>query len=507
MRWMGYLLLLAVLLHWPVPVAAHAMPVDAMGAVYEGGWDERSIQYRAGEASVAALTPFGLRQEKRLLGVPRQLEKPATTQYMLGLLLLILRGYDDAEPYLREAADQGHAGAQYWVGRMHDWGWAKSLRASEGGEPTPSAASASHCRADQGNGERDILAIFAEDFANSRYGHAIVDAGWGEDVPLTQGSGDTTSPLASLYDAVEAARWYRQAAEGGHPGAQYNLALLHDRGEIVRFDLAEAARLYRKAAVQGNPAALYSLGVMHERCELSPAESPEASHDWMHIYRTAVEPGCIGSYCGQGGAHDSCRDSADYVEAARMYRMAADRGHAAAQFNLAVMYVVGAGVPRVPAEAARRYRLAAKQGHPKAQYNLGVLYAHGYGVDQDMDEAARLFRQAAQQGHAGARYSLGVMHAVGAGVSRNVAEAARLFRLAARQGHPGARHNLGVLYAQGEVAGQDGGKAARPFHQDRAQGMDSHEGAAELRVHLTHDPRRDHCREGAMNQPKWRPAR
>ena len=40
---------------------------------------------------------------------------------------------------------------------------------------------------------------------------------------------------------------------------------------------------------------------------------------------------------------------------------------------------------RVPeaAEAAKWYRLAADRLHPQAQYNLGLLYATGEGVAQD----------------------------------------------------------------------------------------------------------------------------
>ena len=60
------------------------------------------------------------------------------------------------------------------------------------------------------------------------------------------------------------------------------------------------------------------------------------------------------------------------------------------------------------AEAVRLYRLAADQGHADAQYNLGVMYANGQGVAQDDAEAVRLYRLAADQGDADAQYNLGV---------------------------------------------------------------------------------------------------
>jgi TPR repeat protein len=55
------------------------------------------------------------------------------------------------------------------------------------------------------------------------------------------------------------------------------------------------------------------------------------------------------------------------------------------------------------AEAVRLYRLAADQGHAGGQYNLGDMYEHAKGVAKDMAEAARLYRLAADQGNADAR--------------------------------------------------------------------------------------------------------
>jgi len=44
------------------------------------------------------------------------------------------------------------------------------------------------------------------------------------------------------------------------------------------------------------------------------------------------------------------------------------------------MYYNGEGVPQDYAVAMKWYRLAAEQGHAKAQYNLGVMYYNGEGV-------------------------------------------------------------------------------------------------------------------------------
>ena len=66
----------------------------------------------------------------------------------------------------------------------------------------------------------------------------------------------------------------------------------------------------------------------------------------------------------------------------------------------------------------RLYRLAADQGHALAQCNLGMMYHDGTGVPQDYTEAVRLFQLAADQGLAMAQSNLGVPHKNGTGSRR-----------------------------------------------------------------------------------------
>ncbi len=68
----------------------------------------------------------------------------------------------------------------------------------------------------------------------------------------------------------------------------------------------------------------------------------------------------------------------------RWWRLAADQGHAFAQFNLGGLYGFGQGVPQNDAEAAKWYRLSAEQGHAGAQLNLGFMYRDGNGVPQNL---------------------------------------------------------------------------------------------------------------------------
>ena len=136
-------------------------------------------------------------------------------------------------------------------------------------------------------------------------------------------------------------------------------------------------------------------------------------------------------------AADAAYQRADYAEAARWLRVAAEQGDATAQFNLAVLYDTGEGLQQNYAEAVRWYRLAADQNYAEAQSNLGAMYFTGEGVTQNYAEAVRWFSLAADQGDAEAQSNLGGMYYEGEGVTQNIIEAYKWWSLAVAQGDGG----------------------------------------------------------------------
>ena len=64
-------------------------------------------------------------------------------------------------------------------------------------------------------------------------------------------------------DPAEAARWFTLAAENGSPEAQYNLGLMHYRGEGVPRQLHEALRWMRQAATNGHVPAQRAVGQLY----------------------------------------------------------------------------------------------------------------------------------------------------------------------------------------------------------------------------------------------------
>ncbi|MGP8201082.1 MAG: tetratricopeptide repeat protein [Limisphaerales bacterium] len=159
----------------------------------------------------------------------------------------------------------------------------------------------------------------------------------------------------------------------------------------------------------------------------------------------------------------------DYAEAVKWLRKAADQGSAQAQYNLGVCYFRGHGVLEDYAEAVKWYRKAAVQSDPMAQYNLGVCCFQGQGVAQDYTEAVKWYRKAAEQDGLAAEYNLGLCYHNGQGVAQDYAEAAKWFRKAAEQGDAAAQYDLGYMYGGGQGVPQDYIEAYKWYNLAAAQ--------------------------------------
>ncbi len=81
----------------------------------------------------------------------------------------------------------------------------------------------------------------------------------------------------------------------------------------------------------------------------------------------------------------------DHSAALEIWRPLAERGHAASQYSLGLLYYRGEGVLPDPKQAAKWYRKAADQGDPDAQLNLGLMYAQGEGVKRNYTMAYKWF--------------------------------------------------------------------------------------------------------------------
>lgn len=133
------------------------------------------------------------------------------------------------------------------------------------------------------------------------------------------------------------------------------------------------------------------------------------------------------------------------------------------QYDLAMKYYTGHGMPQDNAKAAALFQAAAAGGVSEAQFRLGTTYLNSSSPQHDFAEAARLFQLAAEQNHARAQHMLAMMYERGDGVPRDLVRAHMWFDLAAAGGFSAADENrqaLSLLMSIDEI-----GEARQLYHE------------------------------------------
>ena len=86
----------------------------------------------------------------------------------------------------------------------------------------------------------------------------------------------------TIQDYTQAARWFREAAESGEPGAQDSLGDMHLEGRGMPSDYKEALRWFRRSANQGHAAGQLSLGGCYEKGQGVAQDFVEA-YKWYNL--------------------------------------------------------------------------------------------------------------------------------------------------------------------------------------------------------------------------------
>lgn len=135
-------------------------------------------------------------------------------------------------------------------------------------------------------------------------------------------------------------------ADAGDAEAQYQIALMYEKGDGTKIDTQQTLKWLLKAAEQGNAKARYKLG-------------------WMYANGIIVRQ--------------------DYFLAAKYYRLGATfNNDAESQYRMGELHFNGRGVENDYGKAIEYYQLAAKKGHAAAQYILSSMYEEGWGIKQDL---------------------------------------------------------------------------------------------------------------------------
>ncbi|OHT10207.1 hypothetical protein TRFO_20596 [Tritrichomonas foetus] len=182
----------------------------------------------------------------------------------------------------------------------------------------------------------------------------------------------------------------------------------------------------------------------------------------------------------------------DQQKAFKLLKMAADKGHAIAAYNIAISYEKSNNLN----EAIKYYKMAANGKFPnafyalsrlsqdpeevifylkqacelnftKALYSLGVHYSR---TEKDYVKAFEYFHKAADLGDADAMEKVGEYLGHGKGTEMNQKKSFEMFKIAAEQGNVDAMYNLGVCYKEGRGCLVNKNKSSECFEKAAKRG-------------------------------------
>jgi TPR repeat protein len=164
-------------------------------------------------------------------------------------------------------------------------------------------------------------------------------------------------------------------------------------------DWDAVARLWEPWVEQGDAEAEYQLAYHYLWC--TPHADDDAARDRMIALleqAAAKDHPEAAWYLAQKRLWSRRRGEVD-PEADRQHLRAGHLGSTDAQRELGVMYATGAwSGPQDLAEAARWYRLAAEKGHAESQYDLGFMLLLGEGEPKNTEEGLMWLHRAGEQG-------------------------------------------------------------------------------------------------------------
>lgn len=180
-------------------------------------------------------------------------------------------------------------------------------------------------------------------------------------------------------------------------------------------------------AASGDAAAQYDLGMNYARGGGASKDMDAAAH-WLGL---AAASGVADAQFALGALKAKLAPDDDGAEVTALYLRAAQQDNAKAQYNLALAYADGVGVPQSYRTAIQWFERAALGGIGDAAFNLGMLHAKGVGVAASPVEAFAWFTIAAQSGVSDSASRSSLLGASLTPADRQLAEA-RIAELAGR---------------------------------------------------------------------------
>lgn len=179
-------------------------------------------------------------------------------------------------------------------------------------------------------------------------------------------------------NSTEALKWFLMAAEQGNAAAQNNVGSMYGKGVGVSVDYEEAVRWLKLAAAQGHPIAQNSLGLCYLHGNGAPRNIQKAL-EWLLASADRPLTGyieaqynlglCYSGTCLQGYTNEQVESVINEEYAIKWFRIAADRDHTDAQFELGRLHLTKGlfyQSENEKKEALKWLKKAAKNGHQRA---------------------------------------------------------------------------------------------------------------------------------------------
>ena len=284
------------------------------------------------------------------------------------------------------------------------------------------------------------------------------------------GDSDAQWQLARMYkngkngathSYEEAVKWYKKAADAGHPKALCGLAGLYEKGHGVDKSPTEAMNLYLQAASGGYARAYTYVGYMYED-GIGVAKAPEKAFSY---YLKAASRGDLEGQNNLGRCYTfgiGC--TASGTKAEEWLLKAAKQKSSPAYEMLGLLYDSGRLFPKSEAKALTYYRAGAELGSEECKKRVAELTALGRdefnrwseivanGKHRNNPNADSLLRVAAEKGYEPAQYIIAEQNffeAREADDYQKYAESIKWFRKSAAQGNTQSMKQLSCLYALG----------------------------------------------------------
>lgn len=185
---------------------------------------------------------------------------------------------------------------------------------------------------------------------------------------------------------------YQQASDLRDPSAEYNLALIYEKGKNQAVDTDKAKRLFKQAAQHKIVKAMVALGQInvneHNITQaLSWLSLASSQHDADALYQ-------LGWLSEKG-----LMPGASITSTIQYYQDAATQGQGYAILALGRLYESGIGVPKNLEKAAGYYERLAQQNYPGAQYQMAKFCLSNMVKSCTHKEAKNWLVKAEQSGY------------------------------------------------------------------------------------------------------------